>query len=285
MTTYHTIPAGRHQVFVREAGEPTTPTLLLLHGFPSSSAQFQRLLDRLEDRCHLVAPDYPGFGFSSTPDSPVTFDQLADALESVVDALGLRNYILYLFDFGAPVGFRLLERRPDAVQGLVVQNANAYQNGIGAPLQALTPYWQDRPAHEQNVREMLLTPEATRNWYALGVRNTNALDPAAWALDQALLERPGRDRVALDLIHDYPSNVARYYAWQQLLRQRGWPTLIAWGEHDPFFVVDGARAYLTDLPNAELHLLDSGHFATATHTPQIAELIKAFLTAHLLQEA
>jgi pimeloyl-ACP methyl ester carboxylesterase len=284
-TTFHTLslPAGR--IFVRRAGSPDAPTILLLHGFPSSSAQFQPLIDRLEDRYQLIAPDLLGFGFSETPTGPVTFDRLADAAEQTVDALRLERYATYLFDFGGPVGMRLAERRPDAVTGLIVQNANAYEAGIGEPLQGLAPFWADRASAQDAVRGMLLTPEATRNWYALGVADQTRLDPAAWTLDQALLEQPGRDAVALDLIHDHPSNVARYGAWQALLRERAWPTLIPWGRHDPFFVEAGAHAYLADVPHAQLRLLETGHFATATHTAEIATAIDAFMTTSVLAGA
>jgi pimeloyl-ACP methyl ester carboxylesterase len=280
MTTFRTITTADHDIFVREAGDPRHPTIVLLHGFPTSSAQYQPLIDRLSDRYHLVAPDYPGFGFSSTPTTPVTFDVLTDAILDVLDQLGLSRYSLYLFDFGAPVGFRIAERRPEAIEALILQNANGYEIGIGAPLQGLAPYWQDRAANEATVRGMLLGADATQAWYTLGVNDLTRLDPAAWTLDQALLDLPGRDAIALDLIHGYPANLAKYASWQQLLRDRQWPTLIAWGANDPFFVADGAHAYLTDLPNAELHLLDTGHMATATHTDEIAELINSFLNGH-----
>ena len=277
MTTYRTIATADHDIFVREAGNPAHPTIVLLHGFPTSSAQYQPLIDRLSDRYHLVAPDYPGFGFSSTPKTPVTFDVLADAILDVIDRLALTSYSLYLFDFGAPVGFRIAERRPGDIEALVLQNANGYEVGIGAPLQALGAYWQDREANEEAVRGMLLGADATQAWYTRGVNDQTLLDPAAWTLDQALLDLPGRDAVALDLIHGYPTNLAKYPTWQALFRERQWPTLIPWGANDPFFVADGARAYLADLPDAELHLLDTGHMATATHTDEIAALIRSFL--------
>ena len=277
MTNYRTITTTDHVIFVREAGDPQNPTIVLLHGFPTSSAQYQPLIDQLSDRYHLVAPDYPGFGFSSTPPTPVTFDVLADAIIDVLDRLELSTYSLYLFDFGAPVGFRIAERRPDAIKALILQNANCYEVGIGAPLQGLAPYWQDRAANEAAVRGMLLGADATQAWYTLGVSDQTLLDPAAWTLDHALLDLPGRDAIALDLIHGYPANLAKYPTWQALLRERQWPTLIPWGAKDPFFVADGARAYLADLPDAELHLLDTGHVALATHVNEIADAIAAFL--------
>ena len=284
MTVYRTVAINGVEVFYREAGDPAAQTLLLLHGFPTSSTQYQQLIDRLSDRFHLVAPDYPGFGYTAPLDGTTTFERLADIADGFVEALSLDHYALYVFDFGAPVGFRLATRHPDRVDALIVQNGNAYEAGIGPNLAGLAPYWEDRQAAEPAVRAFLQL-DATRQQYIEGVPDPERVNPDLWTLDQRFLELPGRDQVMLDLIYDYTSNVALYPAWQAYLRERQPPTLIAWGANDQYFVADGARAYLADVPNAELHLLDTGHFALTTHAEEIARLIDAFIPARVMQEA
>ena len=284
MTVYRTVAINGVEVFYREAGDPAAQTLLLLHGFPTSSTQYQQLIDRLSDRFHLVAPDYPGFGYTAPLDGTTTFERLADVADGFVDALGLDHYALYVFDFGAPVGFRLATRHPERVDALIVQNGNAYEAGIGPNLAGLAPYWEDRQAAEPAVRAFLQL-DATRQQYIEGVPDPERVNPDLWTLDQRFLDLPGRDQVMLDLIYDYTNNVALYPTWQAYLRDRQPPTLIAWGANDQYFVADGARAYLRDVPNAELHLLDTGHFALATHAEEIARLIDAFIPARVMQEA
>jgi pimeloyl-ACP methyl ester carboxylesterase len=276
MTTYRTIEVGGAEVFYREGGERAAPALLLLHGFPSSSAQYQSLMDRLEDRYHVIAPDYPGFGQSASLEGTTTFNRLADAIDGFVDSIGLERSSLYMFDFGAPVGFRLATRHPERVQALVLQNGNAYEEGLGPSMQGLKPYWEDRAANEAAVRR-LLQLDATRAQYLDGVADGSAVNPDLWELDQRYLELPGRDQVMLDLLYDYQNNVKLYPRWHEYLRSYQPPALLPWGQNDRFFPPEGARAYLHDLPEAELHLLDSGHFATATHHIEIAELIADFL--------
>jgi pimeloyl-ACP methyl ester carboxylesterase len=283
MTVYRTTRVDGTEVFYREAGEPTARTLLLLHGFPSSSAQYQRVMDRLEDRYHVIAPDYPGFGQSPPLQGATTFDRIADVIDGFTEATGLDRFSLYMFDFGAPIGFRLATRQPERVQGLVLQNGNAYEEGLGPGMQALRPYWQDRSANEDAIRGFLGL-EATRSQYLDGVADTTTVDPDLWELDQRYLELPGRDQVMLDLLYDYQNNVTLYPGWQDYLRANRPPALLAWGRNDQFFPPDGARAYLHDLPDAELHLLDTGHFATATHTEEIAELVAAFLDEHVMHD-
>jgi pimeloyl-ACP methyl ester carboxylesterase len=278
MTNYRTIDVGGINVFYREAGSADAPTLLLLHGFPTSSAQYEGLIDRLADRFHLVAPDYPGFGRTDPLPGPSTFDGLADTVDGFADALAMQHYSLYLFDFGAPVGFRLATRHPGRVRALVIQNANAYEAGIGPNLAGLAPYWEDRAANEPAVRAFL-TLDSTRAQYLEGVAEPETVNPDHWTLDQHFQDLPGRDQVMLDLIYDYTSNVALYPTWQAYLREHRPPTLITWGANDRYFVADGARAYLADVPNAQLHLLDTGHFALATHVDEIAELIAEFRPA------
>ncbi len=279
MTSYRTADVDGVELFYREAGDPTAQTLLLLHGFPTSSTQYQELIDLLADRFHLVAPDYPGFGYSAALEGTTTFERLADVVDRFTETLGLEHYALYVFDFGAPVGFRLATRHPERVDALIVQNGNAYEAGIGPNLAGLAPYWEDRQAAEPAVRGFLQL-EATRSQYLEGVQRPQAVNPDLWTLDQHFLDLPGRDRVMLDLIYDYTSNVALYPTWQAYLREHQPPTLITWGANDQYFVPDGARAYLADVPDAELHLLDTGHFALATHAAEIAELIAAFHARH-----
>ena len=247
--------------------------------FPTSSAQYQELIDHLSDRFHLVAPDYPGFGYTPPLDGTSTFERLAGVVDGFVGKLGLEHYAPYVFDFGAPVGFRLATRHPERVDALIVQNGNAYEAGIGPNLAGLAPYWEDREAAEPAVRG-LLQLEATRSQYLEGVADPTSVNPDLWTLDQHFLDLPGRDRVMLDLIYDYTSNLALYPAWHAYLRERQPPTLIAWGANDQYFIAEGARAYLADVPDAELHLLDTGHFALATHAAEIAALITGFHARH-----
>ena len=276
MLAYRTIAVDGTDVFYREGGERAARALLLLHGFPSSSAQYQSLMERLQDRYHVIAPDYPGFGQSAALEGTTTFDRLADAIGGFTDAIDLERFSLYMFDFGSPVGFRLATRHPERVQTLVLQNGNAYEEGLGPGMQALKPYWEDRAANEAAIRGFLQL-DATRSQYLDGVADATSVNPDLWELDQRYLELPGRDQVMLDLLYDYQNNVKLYPRWQEYLRTNQPPALLPWGENDQFFPPEGARAYLRDLPEAELHLLDTGHFATATHHEELAELIADFL--------
>ncbi|MER7211893.1 alpha/beta hydrolase [Streptosporangium sp. NPDC000239] len=262
------------RVFYREAGPADAQTLLLLHGFPSASHQFRRLIDALGDRFHLVAPDYPGFGHTQAPDGFVySFDRLADVVEGFVDWLRLGRFAVYMFDFGAPVGFRLAVRRPELVAGLVVQNGNAYEEGLSEQARGFIALG---PGQEDQVRG-LLTLEATRGQYEGGTSDPETISPDGWTLDQHFLDLPGRKEAQVALAFDYRSNVARYPEWQEWLRANRPPTLVVWGSNDPFFVVEGARAYLRDVPEAELHLFDTGHFALEEKLPEITPLIADFL--------
>ncbi|ROP37083.1 alpha/beta fold hydrolase [Saccharothrix texasensis] len=264
------------RVFCRESlpDRPDAPVLLLLHGFPSASHQFRRLVDALGSRYRLVAPDYPGFGHTEVPDGfTYSFDRLADVVEGFVDRLGLTRFALYLFDFGAPVGFRWALRHPDRVAGLVVQNGNAYAEGLS---DAARDFIAVTPDREQTVLD-LFTLEATRGQYEGGTADPALLAPEGWLLDQLFLDRPGRREAQLALAYDYHRNVEAYPDWQAWLREHRPPTLIAWGVHDPFFTEAGARAYLRDVPDAALHLLDAGHFALEDQLPVIAPLVADFL--------
>jgi pimeloyl-ACP methyl ester carboxylesterase len=276
VVTYRTIRVDGTDVFFREGAERAAPALLLLHGFPSSSAQYQSLMERLGDRYHVVAPDYPGFGRSPLLNGTTTFHRLADTIEGFTEAVGLERFSAYMFDFGSPIGFRLATRHPERVQALILQNGNAYEEGLGPNMRALKPYWQDRAANEAAIRGFLQL-DATRSQYLDGVADDTSVNPDLWELDQRYLELPGRDQVMLDLLYDYRNNVVLYPRWQEYMRAHQPPALLAWGENDRFFPPEGARAYLHDLPEAELHLLDTGHFATATHHEKLAELIADFL--------
>ncbi|MFI9010918.1 alpha/beta fold hydrolase [Actinosynnema sp. NPDC053489] len=267
------------EVFYRESlpDRPDAPVLVLLHGFPSASHQFRRLIDALGDRYRLVAPDYPGFGHTRVPEGfTYSFDRLADVVTGFVDRLGLARFALYAFDFGAPVGFRLALSRPDRIAGLVVQNGNAYVEGLSDAARDFIAITPGTPGGERVIRD-LFTLDATRGQYEGGTADPALVAPEGWLLDRLFLDRPGREEAQLALAHDYHRNVEAYPRWQAWLRDHRPPTLIAWGVNDPFFTEAGARAYLRDVPDASLHLFDTGHFALEDHLPEIAPLIAAFL--------
>ncbi|WP_433143063.1 alpha/beta fold hydrolase [Actinomadura nitritigenes] len=267
------------RVFYRESvpERAGAPVLLLLHGFPSASHQFRRLIDVLGARYRLIAPDYPGFGHTRVPDGfAYSFDRLADVIEGFVERLGLSRFVMYVFDFGAPVGFRLAERRPGWIAGLVVQNGNAYAEGLSDAARDFIALRPGRDGAEETIRA-LLTLEGTRGQYETGVADTEAVAPDGWTLDQHFLDLPGRKEAQVALAFDYHANVERYGAWQAWLREHTPPTLIVWGRGDPFFTEPGARAYLRDVPDAELHVLDTGHFALEDRLPEIAPLVAGFL--------
>ncbi|MGN9837090.1 alpha/beta fold hydrolase [Nonomuraea sp. H19] len=267
------------RVFYRESlpDRSDAPVALLLHGFPSASHQYRRLIDALGTRYRLIAPDYPGFGHTEAPDGfAYSFDRLADITEGFVERLGLTRFVMYVFDFGAPVGFRLAERHPHRIAGLIVQNGNAYAEGLSDAARAFIALRPDTPGAEDAIRDLLTLP-GTRGQYESGVRDPELIAPDGWTLDQHFLDRPGRKQAQVALAFDYHSNVERYPAWQAWLREHTPPTLITWGRDDPFFPEPGARAYLRDLPDAELHLLDTGHFALEDQLPEIAPLVAGFL--------
>ncbi|MDH2393557.1 alpha/beta hydrolase [Streptomyces sp. HNM0663] len=267
------------RVFYRESlpDRADAPVLLLLHGFPSGSHQFRRLIDVLGSHYRLIAPDYPGFGHTQAPDGlTYSFDRLADITEGFVQRLGLAQFVMYVFDFGAPIGFRIAERHPEWIAGLVVQNGNAYEEGLSDAARGLIGLTPTTPGAREAIQGML-TLDGTRSQYETGVTSPERIAPDGWTLDQHFLDLPGRKEAQQALIFDYHSNVERYDDWQAWLRRHTPPTLITWGSHDPFFPEPGARAYLRDLPDAEVHLFDTGHFALETHLPEIAPLIADFL--------
>ena len=259
------------------------PVMVLLHGFPSASHQFRRLIDALGADYRLIAPDYPGMGHSDAPLSTseggsftYTFDGLADVMDAFLERLGVARFVLYVFDWGAPVGFRLATRHPDRIAGLVVQNGNAYLEGLSDSALEFVTLPPEDPGTDAAIRS-LLTLDATRSQYETGAGDREAIAPDGWTLDQHLLDRPGRTQPMLDLAHDYRSNLGRYPHWQAWMRRHTPPTLILWGRNDAFFPAPGGQAYLRDLPDAELHLLDTGHFALEEKLPDVAPLIADFL--------
>jgi pimeloyl-ACP methyl ester carboxylesterase len=259
------------EVFYRDTGRKDGPTLLLLHGFPSASHQYRRLMDALGGRYRLIAPDYPGFGHTRAPDDfTYSFESLADVIEGFVTRMALDPFVMYVFDFGGPVGFRLATRHPEWITGLIVQNANAYREGLSE--QAVRTIYAPADALGD-----LFTLPVTRSQYEGGTSDPSLVAPDGWTLDQHFLDRSGRREAQLALALDYRSNVERYPDWQAWLRRHQPPTLIVWGRGDPFFLESGARAYLRDVPEAELHVLDTGHFALEEKLPQIVPLIDKFL--------
>jgi pimeloyl-ACP methyl ester carboxylesterase len=283
-TSIHKIQADGVEVFYRAAGDPSAPVVLLLHGFPASSFMFRELMPRLADEFRLIAPDLPGFGFtevSETRKYSYSFDALAHTIESFTDALGLDRYAIYVFDYGAPIGFRVAMARPERVTAIISQNGNAYEEGLGDAWGPIRKYWAE-PTHENRevLRENILTLEATRWQYTHGVANPDAVAPESYTLDAALLERSGNKEIQLNLFLDYASNLALYPAFQEYFRRSQPPLLAIWGKNDPFFIPAGAQTFKRDLPNAKVQFLGTGHFALETHVSKIAGEIKDFLGAN-----
>jgi pimeloyl-ACP methyl ester carboxylesterase len=275
--THQFADVGDVRVFYRAAGPPDAPALLLLHGFPSASHQFRRLMDALGTDYRMVAPDYPGFGHTQAPpDFTYSFAGLTDVVEGFVQAVGLEQFAMYVFDFGGPVGFRLAVRHPEWVAGMIIQNANAYEEGLSSLARRLIANRPGVPGAEGNIRQSLDLP-VTRGQYEGGASSPELIAPDGWTLDQHFLDQPGRKEAQIALALDYHTNVELYPAWQQWLRDHQPPALIIWGRNDPFFPDPGARAYLRDLPRAELCTFGTGHFALEENLPEIAPLIATFL--------
>jgi pimeloyl-ACP methyl ester carboxylesterase len=283
-STYRSATVGSLKVFYREAGDVKAPTLLLLHGFPTSSHMYRELIPTLAERYHVVAPDLPGFGYSDAPDREefeYTFDRLAQVIDRFTEVLELSRYAIYVFDYGAPVGFRLALRHPERITAVISQNGNAYLEGLSEGWNPIQAYWKDPSAKNRAALRAFLKPEATQWQYTHGVPRPERLSPDAWTLDSALLARPGNDEIQLDLFGDYQSNVALYPKFQEYIRTRRPPLLAVWGKNDPFFLPAGAAAFKRDNPDAEVHLLDAGHFALESEGPEIAKIILDFLTRKL----
>jgi pimeloyl-ACP methyl ester carboxylesterase len=277
--TYHFATVNGRKVFYREAGAPSAPTIILLHGFPTSSFMFRDLIPLLADRFHVIAPDYIGFGQSDAPKATefdYSFDNLTAHVTGLIDQLGLKSYILYMQDYGGPVGLRIFTQRPEAVKGFVIQNSNAYLQGVGDQAkQVFLPLWEKRDAKTEEGARAFLQAATTQFQYTVGARNPAAISPDNWTLDQALLDRPGTDAYQLDLLENYKTNVAAYDSWHAAFRKYQPKTLIVWGKRDPFFIEAGAKAYLNDLPKAKLVWLEAGHFVLDENAAQVASEIKA----------
>jgi pimeloyl-ACP methyl ester carboxylesterase len=289
MTRYQHATVDGSTIFYREAGPKTAPTILLLHGFPTSSHMFRNLIPALADRYHVIAPDLPGFGFSDAPDRKrfsYTFEHLAKIIYNFTQTIGLDHFALYIFDYGAPVGLRLALAHPERITAIISQNGNAYEEGLSQGWNPIQKYWKEPTAENRNGLRDFLTPEATKSQYLYGVKDENAelVAPEAYQLDSALLARPGNDEIQLDLFLDYASNVAVYPKFQEYFRAKRPPLLAVWGKNDPFFLPPGAEAFKRDNPNAEVHFYDTGHFALETHAQEIAAAIRDFLGRKLAKQ-
>ena len=282
-TTLHkTVEIDGFDIFYREAGPKDATIILLLHGFPTSSHMFRNLIPALSDKFHLVAPDYPGFGHSSMPahnQFAYTFDNYANLVDQLLDRLGVKNFVPYVFDYGAPVGFRLFNKYPERVAAIISQNGNAYNEGIAGFWDPIKAYWETGAEKEREAIRWLTTIKATKWQYENGVPNERLqfLSPDGWQHDQSLMDREGNAEIQLDLFYDYRTNIPLYPRWQEAFRQYKPPMLVAWGKNDEIFVAPGAESFKRDLPGAEIHLLDTGHFALETHGGDIVALIKNFL--------
>src|SRR5262250_1948123 len=280
MTRYQHAEVDGIKIFYREAGSKTAPTILLLHGFPTSSHMFRNLIPALADRYHVVAPDLPGFGFSDAPDRKsfrYTFENLAKVIDSFTQSIGLTRFAIYIFDYGAPVGLRLALAHPERIAAVISQNGNAYVEGLSEGWNPIQNYWKEPSAANRAALRDFLKPEATKWQYTHGVADPSLVAPEAYTLDSALLARPGNDEIQLDLFLDYASNVALYPQFQDYFRTKKPSLLAVWGKNDPFFLPPGAEAFKRDNPNAEVHLFETGHFALETHAREIGDKIREFL--------
>jgi pimeloyl-ACP methyl ester carboxylesterase len=281
MITYHHAEVRNLKIFYREAGKKDAPTIVLLHGFPTSSFMFRNLIPLLAKTNHVIAPDYPGFGFSDAPsvdDFEYTFDQLASVMEEFrFKTLGLKQFSIYVQDYGAPIGYRIATANPKAIEKIVVQNGNAYVVGIGAAFDPMKPFWANRNTATEAPVRGLLTLETTKFQYLHGAKDSSKISPDTYTFDQALLDRPGNNDIQLNLLHNYQSNPPLYEGWHEFFRNSQPPMLIVWGKNDPFFTVEGAEAYLKDLSKAQLYLLDTGHFALEEELEFIADKMNQFL--------
>ena len=288
MVTYRNALVDGSNIFYREAAPKDAPTILLLHGFPTSSHMFRNLIPALADRYHVVAPDLPGFGFSDAPDRKrfsYTFQNLAKVIDTFTQTVGLNRFAIYVFDYGAPVGFRLALAHPERIIAIISQNGNAYEEGLSEGWNPIQKYWKEPNAENRAALRQFLAPEATKWQYVHGVADQSLVAPEAYQLDSALLARPGNDEIQLDLFLDYASNVALYPTFQEYFRTKRPPLLAVWGKNDPFFLLPGAEAFKRDNPSAEVHFYDTGHFALETHAAEIGTTIRDFLNRKLASRA
>jgi pimeloyl-ACP methyl ester carboxylesterase len=287
-TRYRSVNVDGVRIFYREAGAVASPALLLLHGFPTSSHMFRNLIPALAGDYRVVAPDLPGFGFSEAPDRTrfqYRFEHLTDLIDRFTTVVGLDSYAIYVFDYGAPVGFRLATRHPDRIIAIISQNGNAYVEGLSQGWNPIQRYWANPTPENRAALRDFLTPEAIRSQYVYGVEDESLVAPESYALDSALLARPGNDEIQLDLFLDYASNIALYPKFQEYVRTHRPPLLAVWGRKDPFFLPEGADAFREDNPDAEVRFLETGHFALETHHADIAAAIRDFLGRHLSRGA
>jgi len=288
VTKYLYVKVDGSKIFYREAGQTTAPTILLLHGFPTSSHMFRNLIPSLAERYHVIAPDLPGFGFSDAPDRKkfaYTFTKLAEVIDKFTQTVGLDHFAMYIFDYGAPVGLRLALAHPERITAIISQNGNAYEEGLSQGWNPIQKYWKEPTPENRAALREFLTPEATKSQYVYGVKDQTLVAPEAYELDSALLTRPGNDDIQLDLFLDYASNVALYPKFQEYFRTKRPPLLAVWGKGDPFFLPQGAEAFKRDNPDAEVHFFDTGHFALETHAHEIAGAIREFLGRNLATKA
>jgi len=280
LTSIHRVEADGVTVFYREAGAPDAPVVLLLHGFPASSFQYRELIPRLADKYRVIAPDLPGFGFTEVPEGrqyKYTFDALAKTILAFTEALNLKHYALYVFDYGAPTGLRLAMAHPERVTAIVSQNGNAYEEGLGDAWAPIQRYWREPTPENREVLRGALSPEGLRSQYVDGVPHPERIAPEGYTLDAAMIARPGNMEIQLDLFLDYANNVKLYPAFQEYFRKSKPPLLAIWGKNDLFFIPPGAEAFRRDNPNATVQLLDTGHFALETHVEEIAEAMRQLL--------
>jgi len=282
---FRTINVDGLDIFYREAGPADAPVILFLHGFPSSSHMYRDIIQDLADRYHVIAPDYPGFGLSSTPslqEFEYTFDHLSAVMERFIDQLGLQSFSLYMQDYGGPVGFRIISRRPELVQALIIQNANAYLDGLGPDVQELKKVQASGDEHAlQQVIDYMVSLEGIKEQYIYGAAHPEKVSPDAWLSDHYFIERPGNKAIQGALLRNYRTNFLLYDSWHEYFRTHQPPALIVWGKNDRIFIAPGAEAYTRDLRDAELHLLDGSHFSLEEHHDVIAELIHQFLQPRL----
>ncbi len=284
-TQYKTIQIDGQDIFYREAGPQDAPTIVLLHGFPTSSHMFRNLIPALSNKYHVIAPDYPGYGNSSMPlvnEYEYSFDHLAEVIDEFLSKKGIDKYTLYVMDYGAPIGFRIAAKHPERVQGLIIQNGNAYDEGLLEFWDPIKAFWKDKTdKNAQALRDALLTIDATKWQYTHGVRNVASISPDNWVMDQSKLDRPGNKDIQIELFYSYGTNPGLYPEWQEYFRTNQPPTLLVWGKNDPIFPEEGAHPYKRDLENIDFHILDTGHFALEEDGDIIADLILKFMKKNI----